>query len=328
LLEQPLLAPSPATPGLRTAALLGLGHTLAGRVVGSTEIAERLGLDESWITRRTGIGSRRYAAEGETLTGLATRAGRAALEDAGCDAADLDLVLVATMSPDRLCPNAAPGVAHRLGAAKAGAMDIGAACTGWVAALSLATAQVEAGRAERVLVIGAEVLSKLLDPDDRRTAPLFADGAGAAVIGPGDAAIGPVVLRQDGSLGGAIFAEHHDQIIRMDGHETFKAAVSSLSDNTVEACRLAGVTLDSIDVFVYHQANRRILTAVAERLGLPEHRLVDVIGETGNTSAASVPLALSMAREAGQLRAGDRVLVAAVGAGFTSGAAVMDWGIE
>ncbi len=327
MLEQPVLTPAARTAGLRTAAIQGLGHALAGRVVPTAEIAERLGLDESWIVKRTGIRSRRHAAPGETLADLAVRAGQAALEDAGVDPADLDLVLVATMSADQICPNAAPVVAHRLGAARAGAMDVGAACSGWVSALSLATAQVETGRAERVLVIGAEVLSKFLDFDDRRTAGLFADGAAATVIGAGDAAIGPVVLHQDGSLAGAIFAAHADQLIRMDGHETFKAAVASFTDSSLEACALAGVPIDQVDVVVLHQANQRITTAVAERLELPIERFVDVIGETGNTSAASVPLALSLARDEGRLHPGDTVLVAAVGAGFTSGAAVLEWGL-
>ena len=327
MLEQPLLAPADARPGVRSAAILGLGHALAGKVVPTRDIAARLGVEEPWLVRRTGIRERRHAAPGETLAGLAVRAGRAALADAGVDAADVDMVLVATVAPDQILPNAAPVVAHRLGAVRAGGMDVGAACTGFVSALSLATAQVESGRADRVLVIGAETLSRFLDHDDRRTAGLFADGAGAAVVGPGDAAIGPVVLRQYGELAGAIFASHGEQLIRMDGHETFKAAVSSMSSLSLEACAAAGVTLDDIDVVVLHQANQRILTAVAERLELPESRLVDVVAGLGNTSAASVPLALSLARADNRLRQGDRVLVAAAGAGFTAGAAVLEWGL-
>ena len=321
----PAAAPSPRQ--LRTASILGVGHTLAGRAVRSADIAERLGVDEQWMTRRTGIVERRWVAEGETLTGLSLRAGRAALADAGVDAADLDLVLVATMSPDQLCPNAAPIVAHALGAARAGAMDVGSACTGFVSAMALATAQVETGRANRVLVIGAEVLSKWVDLDDRRTAGLFADGAGAAVVGPGDAAIGPAVLHQHGELAGAIFATHAEQKIRMDGHETFKAAVSAFCAASEEACALAGVRQDELDVIVLHQANQRILTAVAERMGWPQDRVVDVIGRLGNTSAASIPTALSIARDEGAIRAGDKVLIAGVGAGFTSGAIVLDWGL-
>ncbi len=329
--DKTLVAPAPsparAPRELRTASVLGIGHTLAGATVPSTEIAERLGVDEQWMIRRTGIHERRWVAQGETLTGLSQRAGRAALADAGVEAADLDLVLVATMSPDQLCPNAAPVVAHALGADRAGAMDIGSACTGFVSAMALATAQVETGRADRVLVIGAEVLSKWLDLDDRRTAGLFADGAGAAVVGPGDAAIGPAVLHQHGELAGAIFASHAEQKIRMDGHETFKAAVGAFCAASEEACALAGVRQDELDAIVLHQANQRILTAVSERMGWPESRVVDVIGKLGNTSAASVPMALSMARDEGLIRPGDKVLLAAVGAGFTSGALVLDWGI-
>ena len=325
--QRPVTAPAPAARALRTASVLGLGHTLAGRTFPSTEIAERLGVDEHWIVRRTGIHERRWVAQGETLSGLAVRAGRAALADAGVEAADLDLVLVATMSADQICPNAAPVVAHALGADRAGAMDVGAACTGFVSALALATSQVETGRADRVLVIGAEVLSRLLDADDRRTAMLFADGAGAAVVGPGEAAIGPVVLHQHGELAGAIYATFDEQKIRMDGHETFKAAVSAFVTAAEEACALAGVRQEDLDAIVLHQANQRILTAVAERLDWPSARVIDVIGKLGNTSAASVPMALSMARDEGLVRPGDTVLLAAVGAGFTSGAAVMQWGL-
>ena len=325
--QRPAIAPAPPARALRTASVLGLGHTLAGRAIPSTEIAERLGVDEHWIVRRTGIHERRWVAQGETLSGLAARAGRAALADAGVEAVDLDLVLVSTMSADQICPNAAPVVAHALGADRAGAMDVGAACTGFVSALALATSQVETGRADRVLVIGAEVLSRLLDLDDRRTSMLFADGAGAVVVGPGEAAIGPVVLHQHGELAGAIFATHAEQKIRMDGHETFKAAVSAFVTAAEEACALAGVRQEDLDAIVLHQANQRILTAVAERLDWPSSRVIDVIGKLGNTSAASVPMALSMARDEGLVRPGDTVLLAAVGAGFTSGAAVMQWGL-
>jgi 3-oxoacyl-[acyl-carrier-protein] synthase-3 len=196
-----------------------------------------------------------------------------------------------------------------------------------VSALSLAASQVEAGRAERVLVIGADVLSRYTNHDDRRTAAIFGDGAGATVVGPGDAAIGPVVLQSDGSLCDAITMSREEAFIRMEGVDTFKAAVNALCETSLEACARAGVTLDDIDVVAFHQANGRILTAAAERLQLPSEKLLDYIADTGNTSAASIPLTLGLARADGRLRAGDRVLVSAVGAGFTAGAAVLDWGL-
>jgi 3-oxoacyl-[acyl-carrier-protein] synthase-3 len=313
--------------GLRTATILGLGHALPARVVTNAPIAERLGIDPSWIVKRTGIQSRRHAEAEERLVDYAAAAGRRALGEAGTDPMDLDLVLVATMSPDEITPGAAPLVADALGARGAGAIDLNAACTGFVSGLSLATGLIESRRAERILLIGADILSRLTDFDDRKTAALFADGAGAVVLGPGDGAagIGPVVLHADGSLGPAIVADHDERLIRMDGHTTFQAAIKVLAESTLEACARANAELDDIDLFVYHQANGRIISAVAEKLDLPSARVADYVAEMGNTSAASIPLTLSLARADGRLRAGNRVLLAAVGAGFSWGAVVVDW---
>ncbi len=311
----------------RAAAVLGLGHHVPAEVVPNGPIAERLGVDDAWIVRRTGIRSRRRAAAGERLSDIATFAARKALADAGVEPIDVDLVLVATMSQDELTPNAAPLVAHALGAERAGAVDVGAACTGWLSGLALGAGQVEAGRAERVLLIGAEILTRLTDYDDRKTAPLFGDGAGAIVIGPeGDGRIGPIALAADGALAETIMATHAERLIRMDGHDTFQNAVKRLSEATVATLARAGLELDDVDLFVYHQANGRILRAVGERLDLPPAKVADYIGELGNTSAASIPLALGLLREDGRLRPGHRVLVAAIGAGFTWGAGILEWG--
>jgi 3-oxoacyl-[acyl-carrier-protein] synthase-3 len=312
----------------RTATILGLGHHLPPEVVPNGPIAERIGVDDAWIVKRTGIRSRRRAADDERLADLATFSARKALADAGVEPYDVDLILVATMSQDELTPNTAPLVAHALGAERAGAIDVGAACTGWISGLQLAAGQIESGRAERVLLIGAEILTRLTDFDDRKTAPLFGDGAGAVVLGPeGDGEIGPITLAADGSLAETIFATHEDRKIRMDGHDTFQNAVKRLSEATVSAMARAGLELDDVDLFVYHQANGRILRALGERLDLPPAKVADYIGELGNTSAASIPLALGLLREDGRLRPGHRVLVAAIGAGFTWGAGVMEWGI-
>ena len=313
---------------LRTARIVGLGHKLPDRVVPNGPIAERIGVDTDWIVRRTGIRERRYAAPGERTSDLALAAAKRALSDAGIKASDIDLVIVATMSPDEITPNTAPLVANALGLGVA-AYDVGAACSGWLAALSAGAAQIETGRAERALVIGAEVLSRLTDPTDKRTAAIFGDGAGAVVLSPeGDGAIGPIVLASDGGMGDTIVATHEERHIHMDGHTTFNKAVKVLSDSTLQACERAGVTLDDIDLFVYHQANGRILRSVGEKLELPEERVADYVGETGNTSAASVPLTLSLLRDDGRLRAGQRVLIGAVGAGFTWGAGVIEWGVK
>ena len=266
----------------------------------------------------------------ERLATHATQAGEQALRAAGVRAADLDLVLVATTTADEVMPNAAPLVAHALGAERAGAFDVGAACTGFLSALAVGCGQIEAGRAQLVLVIGADFMSRITDPEDRSTAAVFADGAGAALLGavadPGR--IGPVVLGADGAGADHIFVERAEALIRMRGHETFREAVARLSVATLQAIRAAGMRLEDIDLFVYHQANGRILSAVGERLGLPRDRVVDCIAEHGNTSAATLPLALAYSEQEGRLQAGDRVLLGAFGAGFTWGATVVEWGIS
>jgi 3-oxoacyl-[acyl-carrier-protein] synthase III len=311
----------------RTARIMGLGHHVPPEVVPNGPIAERIGVDDAWIVKRTGIKSRRRALPGEKLADYATFAGRRALQDAGVDARDVDLVLVATMTPDELTPNAAPVVAAALGAVYAGAIDIGAACSGWVAALRLAAGQVETGRADRVLVIGAELLTRITDFDDPKTAALFGDGAAAVLVGPeGEGDIGPIVLAADGELADRITADHDARVLRMDGHSTYQVAVKRLSEVTVAAVARAGLELEDIDLFVYHQANGRIIRAVGERLDLEPARVADYVAHMANTSAASIPLTLSLLREDGRLRPGQKVLIAAIGAGFTWGAGVIEWG--
>jgi 3-oxoacyl-[acyl-carrier-protein] synthase-3 len=280
-----------------------------------------------WIERRTGIRERRYAKPGEGVSDLAVGAGRRALKDAGLDAAELDIVLVATVASDEITPAAAPTVAHELGAVRAAAIDVGAACTGSIAGLAHAASWIEARRAQHALVIGAEVLSRFIDFDDRRTAPLFGDGAGAMVVSvDGDGRIGPFVFGSDGARAEAIHITRAKGTLEMEGHETFLQAVHRLSTSTIEVVGLAGLNLDEVDLFVYHQANSRILAAVAERLELPAERVFDCIAELGNTSAASVPLALGLAVEAGALQPGARVVLGAIGAGLSWGVTVVTWG--
>lgn len=329
-MSQPETLPRPNAPAaarLRTAGISGLGSALPPGVVANADVAPGIGVDSAWIERRTGIRNRRRAAPGDRLSDLAARAGAAALDAADLAPEDVDLVLVATLSADELTPNAAPQVAHLLGAVNAGAMDVGAACTGFVGALTLASGLIEAGRAETALVIGAEILSRHTDPHDKRTAALFGDGAGAALLAAGAAgSIGPAVLACDGAAAPFIQAPRATGIISMDGHETFRLAVSALVSSTREAVVAAGLELDDVDLFVYHQANGRILTAVAEALGAPAERVLDVIAEVGNTSAASIPLALAQAAREGRLRPGEQILLGAVGAGFTWGAVTVEWG--
>jgi 3-oxoacyl-[acyl-carrier-protein] synthase III len=298
---------------------------LPERVVENDELARPLGVDSEWISSRTGI-HRRRRVSGEGLVDLAAGAGARALALAGVDPAELDLVLVATFTPDQLQPHAAPLVASRLGATSAGAVDVGAACTGFLSALSLAAAQLESGRARAVLVIGAEVLSRVTDYADRRTAGLFGDGAGAAVLTPGGPGIvGPIALRSDGARAELIQADHEDRLVRMDGRATFRAAVAAMSATTQQVVSDAGLALDEIDLFVYHQANSRIISAVGERLDLPADRVIDCLAEYGNTSAASIPIALAEAASTGLLQRGSRVLLSAFGAGLTWGAGIVEW---
>jgi 3-oxoacyl-[acyl-carrier-protein] synthase-3 len=326
-------APAPAVSSPadrpRGAAITSVAMAVPDNVVTNATVAEAAGVTEQWIEHRTGVRERRYVVEGERLQHLATSAGRQALEEAGVAAEDVDMVLVAALAADELTPNAAPLVALDLGATRAGTMDVGAACTGYLSALALAAAQVESGRCEHVLVIGADVMSRFVDKSDRGTAALFADGAGATLVSPangGPGLIGHIALHSDGTGAPAIVAHHHDQIIRMQGHDTFKAAVQRLSESTVEAVERAGLELDDIGLFVYHQANARILAAVGERLGLDTDRVIDCIDRYGNTSSGTLPIALADARERGMLEPGMNVVLAAFGAGFTWGAGVIQWG--
>ncbi len=319
----------PEQPGaLVSAGIVGLGGALPERVVPNAEITAAIGVDEDWIVRRTGIRERRYAEAGASVVDLAVAAGRAALADAALEAAEMDLVLVATCSPDSLMPNAAPQVAHKLGAVRAGAFDVGSACTGFIAALAAARGMLMSGAARHALVIGAEIMSRNVDPNDRNTAAIFGDGAGAVVVSArGAGELGPIVLGSDGAHAQLIVSDPRTQILSMDGHETFKQAVRRMSEVSLAACEAAGVALSELDLYVYHQANTRILASLAERLALDPAKVVDCIATIGNTSGASVPLALEQARRDGRLRPGTRVLLAAAGSGFTWGGGVITWGL-
>jgi 3-oxoacyl-[acyl-carrier-protein] synthase III len=314
------------TLALRPAAIGAVGMAVPAGVVTNEPIAERFGIDPRWIVERTGVRERRVLAEDETLLGLAADAAEATLERAGLEPAALDQVLVATMSHDRLTPNLAPLVAQEIGASGAGALDVGAACTGFVGALAMAVAQVETRRAETVLVVGAERLSTLTDHDDRATAALFGDGAGAALVraaaGPG---FGPFVLGSDGARAEVVRAERAEALIRMQGQDTFREAVRRMAEATLAAIDAAAVSLAEVDLFVYHQANARILRALAQRLMLAEDRVLECISRYGNTSAASIPIALATARGEERIQPGDRVLLAAFGGGLTWGATVLEW---
>lgn len=316
-------------PGRAGAAIASVGVSLPRTVVQNAEIAPRIGVTDEWIVRRTGIHSRHIAAPEERLATHAIDAASVALERARVAPEDVELVLVATTTPDEVLPNSAPLVAHGLGARRAGAFDIGAACSGFLSALAVGVGQIESGRCGCALVIGADFMSRITDPEDRSTAAVFADGAGAVVLQasgyPGR--IGPIILGSDGAGADHIFVPRTDGRIRMQGHETFREAVARLTLCTLQATRAVKLDLADIDLFVYHQANGRILSAVGEKLNIPPERVVDCIGQYGNTSAATLPLALAYSEAEGRLAPGQRVLLGAFGAGFTWGATVVEWGL-
>jgi 3-oxoacyl-[acyl-carrier-protein] synthase-3 len=326
-----LLAPAPGVArdrGTRIgASVVSAGSCFPEQVVPTDAIAGPMGIEADWLVRRTGVAFRHKAASGERLTDVAASAARRALSRADVAPSDVDLIIVATMTPDDLTPHTAAIVAADIGARGAGAIDLNAACTGFVSGIALACGQIESGRAANVLLVGAETMSRITDPDDRGTAAVFADGAGAVLMrGAEEGRIGPIVLGSDGANADLVLATRAEGITRMQGHDTFRHAVERMAEASGEAAAAAGLTLAEIDLFVYHQANARILRSVGERLDLPVERVVDSIVHFGNTSAASIPLALEDARLAGDLEPGANVLIAAFGAGLTWGATVIEWG--
>jgi 3-oxoacyl-[acyl-carrier-protein] synthase III len=326
----PAATGSPPSAARRGVAVASLAMAAPPGRVDNAPIAARLGVSEHWIVERTGVRERRIAAPGERLVSYAAQAGARALSRAELDPGLLDLVLVATMSHEQLTPHAATLVADEIGAVGAGAIDLNAACTGFLSALSMATGQIESGRADAALVVGADLISRLIDRDDRSTAGLFGDGAGAVVLLPTEppGRIGPVVLGADGARAGLIQCDRADALIRMKGPDTFRQAVDRLAEATLEALAAAGRELAEVDVFAYHQANSRIIRAVGERLDLPAERVIDCVPRYGNTSAASIPIALAEAVHQGLLRDGAIVLCAAFGGGLAWGATVIEWGSD
>ncbi|MGH3446434.1 MAG: 3-oxoacyl-ACP synthase III family protein [Nocardioidaceae bacterium] len=323
--QQPLGGPT--STQRRGVELVGVGLAVPEEVVSNEPIAARLGIDEEWIHRRTGTRERHVATPGQRLDEFAASAATAALEQAGVDAADVDLVLVGTTSPEEMSPHAAPLVAADIGARGAGAIDVSAACTGFLSCLALGSAQIEAGRATTVVAIGADLLTRYLDKDDKRSAMLFGDGAGAVVLraSEGPTRLGPAVLHSDGAGRDLIRLDRDEQLIRMDGAAVYRHAVTHMTEVTQEAADAAGVRVEDIDLFIYHQANSRIIEAVGKRLALDPARVVNVIGDYANTSAASLPIGVADADREGRLHRGDRVLLAAFGAGMVWGGVVLEW---
>jgi 3-oxoacyl-[acyl-carrier-protein] synthase III len=303
------------------------GFSLPETQLRNDELAARVGVSEEWIYERTGIRSRRIAGPGETTSSLATLAGRQALERAGVTAEELDLVIVATATADEQLPGAAPLVQSGLGATRAGAFDVGAGCAGFLYALSVASSLVDSGSVRRVLVCGADVLSRVTDYSDARSCVLFGDGAGAALVertdGPGQ--VGPFLLHSDGGAIDLLRIDHETGKIKMEGRQVYRRAVQGMTESVRELVAAAGISLDDVRLLVAHQANARILEAVASQLGLDERRVLTNIVRYGNTSAASIPIAIAEATQQNILEEGDIVMLTAFGAGFVWGAGMLRW---
>ncbi|SDF20228.1 ketoacyl-ACP synthase III [Rhodobacter capsulatus] len=320
------------------AVVRGVGHYLPARVVENAEFEGKLDTTDEWIRSRTGIERRHFAAEGETTSQLAIKAAEAALADAGLSAADIDAIVVATSTPDFTFPSVATMVQAGLGNTNAFAFDVQAVCAGFVFALANANGMILSGQAKRVLVIGAETFSRIMDWADRGTCVLFGDGAGALIVeaaeGTGTAADRGILasdLHSDGRyrellyVDGGVSTNGRSGHLRMQGNAVFKHAVQKLAETAHTALEKAGLTPDDVSWIVPHQANLRIITATAERMQVPMERVVVTVADHGNTSAASIPLALSTARARGQIKAGDLIVTEAIGGGLAWGSVVLRW---
>jgi 3-oxoacyl-[acyl-carrier-protein] synthase-3 len=310
-----------------TAGIFGIGAALPEHVITNADLEQRLDTNDEWIVRRTGIRERRHLQGDETLADLATRACLLALDDAGRTGAEVDHVIVSTFTADRVTPGLAPEVARVLGADRAAAVDLNAACAGFLYGLDQAAALVESGRASVVLVCGAEALSRVIDYEDRSTAVLFGDGAGAVVVAGGELelGVGGFVLGADGAQADLLYAERDERMLRMQGAEVYRHAVRRMTAASREALERAGRTVEDIDLFVAHQANVRIIDAAAAELGIAPEKVVVNVDRVANTSSASIPLALEQAEREGRLKPGDTVALAAFGAGFVWGAGIVSW---
>jgi 3-oxoacyl-[acyl-carrier-protein] synthase-3 len=316
----------------------GIGSYLPEKVLTNNDLAAMVDTSDEWIIQRTGIRERHIAAEGELTSDLATNAAKRALADAKVEAADIDLIVLATSTPDHTFPATAVTVQDNLAIRHGAAFDLQAVCTGFVYALSTADALMRAGQGERALVIGAETFSRILDWTDRTTCVLFGDGAGAVVLekakGEGSTADRGVLtthLRSDGQHKEKLFVDGGPSAtgtvghVRMEGREVFKHAVGMITDVINAAFEATGTGPDDIDWFVPHQANQRIIDASARKLGIAQEKVVSTVAKHGNTSAASIPLALDAAVRDGRIRKGHLVMLEAMGGGFTWGSALVRW---
>ena len=316
---------------MRRSQVLGVGSALPKRRVTNEELAKQVDTSDEWIVERTGIRSRYVAGDGETTASLATDASRRALEQAGIDASEIGLIVLATATPDQTFPSSATKVQAALGITDCIAFDVHAVCTGFLYARSVADSMLRSGSANKALVIGAETFSRILDWEDRATCVLFGDGAGALVLGAEESESGVLAtkLHADGRHNDLLFVDGGPSTtgtvgkLRMKGREVFRHAVVNLADVLTEVLEDAGLTAADVDWVVPHQANARILDATARKLGLPPEKVVVTVDQHANTSAASVPLAFDTAVRDGRIKRGDLVVLEAMGGGFTWGAAAL-----
>ena len=323
---------------IRRSTVAGIGHALPKRVVTNAELAAKIDTSDEWIVERTGIRQRHIAGEGETTATLATEAAQKALSHAGLKASDIDLIVLATATPDYTFPATATQVQAALGITDGAAFDVQAVCSGFVYATSIADKFLQSGSHKRALVIGSETFSRILDWNDRTTCVLFGDGAGALILeaqdgtgGLTDRGVLTTHLRADGRHKDKLFVDGGPSVtmttghLRMEGKEVFRHAVTFLAETIEESFRATGLTAEDIDWFVPHQANRRIIDATAKKLGLGTEKVVLTVDRHGNTSAASIPLALATAVADGRIQKGQLVLIEAMGGGFTWGSALIRW---
>jgi 3-oxoacyl-[acyl-carrier-protein] synthase-3 len=316
----------------RRSVVLGVGSALPAREVSNDQLAETVDTSDQWIVERTGIRSRFIAADGETTATLARDSAVRALEHAGVDAGEIDLIVVATATPDQTFPSSATKVQAMLGIPDCVAFDVHAVCTGFLYALTVADSMIRSGSADKALVIGSETFSRILDWEDRATCVLFGDGAGALVLAAEDGGHRGILATQlhaDGRHNDLLFVDGGPSTtgtvgkLRMKGREVFRHAVVNLAEVMNEVLGAAGLTADEVDWVVPHQANARILDATARKLGLPAEKVIVTVDRHANTSAASVPLAFDVAVKDGRIKRGDLVVLEAMGGGFTWGAAVL-----
>jgi len=329
-----------AIGGAMTAAarITATGAYLPSQIMTNADLERLVDTSDEWINARTGIRERRIAAPDEAASTLGAEAVRRMLDDADVDPSEIDLLIAGTCSPDGMFPAVATRIQQAVGADRATSFDVNAACASYVTGLNIASQFIATGAARRVVVVGTEAITRLLNWSDRNTCVLFGDGAGASLLEPvlpGEpGGIDQIVMRSDGSRADVVYAGgpaapqgplEREAHIFMDGRALFRAAVAEMKESCLQALAAAGLTIDDVDLFVPHQANLRIMNAVMHGLRLPADRMFVTIDRYGNTSSATIPIALAEAQAAGRLQAGDRVLISTIGAGLTWGAAVMEW---